>query len=302
MAASVDELRLLVDAALAAGAAVDDDPEAASRAVFTLDQLAQQQVTTQVLVDSNAGKLVRRLTKHTDQGIAATAARVVATWKEAIALEQKAALGDGYASGPSSANAAPPLERSNGAAAAAAAPMLPRPPAKPLIVPKCGDGNRDKTRLLLAEALTLAAGGVPGADAGAAAADVEVAMFRQAGGVTPGYKATYRRLVQNLRDPANPDLRRRVLAREITGDVLVTLSAEELASDARKADNSRIRQTALAEAERGQHMKTATTDQFQCGKCRQRQCQYYQMQTRSADEPMTTFVTCVNCGNRWKFC
>ena len=46
----------------------------------------------------------------------------------------------------------------------------------------------------------------------------------------------------------------------------------------------------------------ATTDQFQCGKCRQRKTQYYQMQTRSADEPMTTFVTCVNCGNRWKFC
>ncbi len=34
--------------------------------------------------------------------------------------------------------------------------------------------------------------------------------------------------------------------------------------------------------------KKATTDQFQCGKCRQRKCTYYQMQTRSADEPMTT--------------
>jgi transcription elongation factor S-II len=31
-------------------------------------------------------------------------------------------------------------------------------------------------------------------------------------------------------------------------------------------------------------------------------CTYYQLQTRSADEPMTTFVTCVNCDNRWKFC
>lgn len=44
MAVSVEELRQLVDAALAAGAAVDDDPGAASRAVATLDQLAQQQV------------------------------------------------------------------------------------------------------------------------------------------------------------------------------------------------------------------------------------------------------------------
>ena len=40
----------------------------------------------------------------------------------------------------------------------------------------------------------------------------------QAGGsVTAGYKATFRRLVANLREASNPDLRRRVLAREITG-------------------------------------------------------------------------------------
>jgi transcription elongation factor S-II len=44
------------------------------------------------------------------------------------------------------------------------------------------------------------------------------------------------------------------------------------------------------------------TDMFKCGKCKQRKTKYYQMQTRSADEPMTTFVTCINCGNRWKFC
>ena len=44
MAMSVEGIRQLVDAALAAGAAVEDDPGAASRAVATLDQLAQQQV------------------------------------------------------------------------------------------------------------------------------------------------------------------------------------------------------------------------------------------------------------------
>jgi transcription elongation factor S-II len=44
------------------------------------------------------------------------------------------------------------------------------------------------------------------------------------------------------------------------------------------------------------------TDIFKCGKCHKRNCTYFQMQTRSADEPMTTFVTCLECGNRWKFC
>ncbi len=46
--------------------------------------------------------------------------------------------------------------------------------------------------------------------------------------------------------------------------------------------------------------KALATDQFKCRACGQRQCTYYQMQTRSADEPMTTFINCLNCGNRWK--
>ena len=44
----------------------------------------------------------------------------------------------------------------------------------------------------------------------------------------------------------------------------------------------------------------ASTDNFKCRKCKSKKCTYYQLQTRSADEPMTTFVTCIDCGNRWK--
>jgi transcription elongation factor S-II len=44
----------------------------------------------------------------------------------------------------------------------------------------------------------------------------------------------------------------------------------------------------------------AMTDLFTCRKCKSQKCSYYSLQTRSADEPMTTFVTCINCGNRWK--
>ena len=41
---------------------------------------------------------------------------------------------------------------------------------------------------------------------------------------------------------------------------------------------------------------------FKCGRCKKNNCTYFQLQTRSADEPMTTFVTCLECNNRWKFC
>jgi transcription elongation factor S-II len=40
---------------------------------------------------------------------------------------------------------------------------------------------------------------------------------------------------------------------------------------------------------------------FKCGKCKTFKTTYTQAQTRSADEPMTTFVTCLNCNNVWKF-
>lgn len=45
--------------------------------------------------------------------------------------------------------------------------------------------------------------------------------------------------------------------------------------------------------------KQLTTDQFKCGRCKQKRATYYQLQTRSADEASTNFVTCINCGNKW---
>jgi DNA-directed RNA polymerase subunit M/transcription elongation factor TFIIS len=44
----------------------------------------------------------------------------------------------------------------------------------------------------------------------------------------------------------------------------------------------------------------ANTTDFTCFKCKGNKCMYYQLQTRSADEPMTTFVTCVHCENHCK--
>lgn len=44
----------------------------------------------------------------------------------------------------------------------------------------------------------------------------------------------------------------------------------------------------------------AATDTFTCRKCKGKKCTYITMQTRSADEPCTIFVTCLDCGNRWK--
>jgi DNA-directed RNA polymerase subunit M/transcription elongation factor TFIIS len=42
------------------------------------------------------------------------------------------------------------------------------------------------------------------------------------------------------------------------------------------------------------------TDQFKCGKCNKRECSYYELQIRSADESATLFITCLNCNAKWR--
>jgi transcription elongation factor S-II len=44
----------------------------------------------------------------------------------------------------------------------------------------------------------------------------------------------------------------------------------------------------------------ASTDMFTCRKCKGKRCTYYEMQTRSADEPATIFITCLDCKNHWR--
>jgi len=59
----------------------------------------------------------------------------------------------------------------------------------------------------------------------------------------------------------------------------------------------------IIEMEKKLYTKNDTASIFLwCSRCKKKsKCDYYQLQTRSADEPMTTFVTCLECDRRWKF-
>ena len=44
----------------------------------------------------------------------------------------------------------------------------------------------------------------------------------------------------------------------------------------------------------------AATDNYECRRCHEKKCKVTQLQTRSADEPMTNFVSCLVCGFTFK--
>lgn len=166
---------------------------------------------------------------------------------------------------------------------------------------RTGDATRDKCVEMLYSALMVEDGLDPEHAAGLAG-DIERALFAASGRtVDARYKATFRSKYLNLKDRANPDLRQSVLYGGISVERFLGMSAQEMASEERKRETASINAQNLLQS-RAAVDNQAETGQFKCGKCQQRKCKYYQLQTRSADEPMTTFVTCVNCGNRWKFC
>ncbi|KAK9493698.1 transcription factor S-II, central domain-containing protein [Lipomyces doorenjongii] len=130
--------------------------------------------------------------------------------------------------------------------------------------------------------------------------DIERVVFQNEKGSTPAYRTKMRSLYLNLKDAKNPNLRYRVVSGEISAERLYRMSPQEMASEDLKNEIKRLEEKNLFNAQ-GAKEQRAVTDRFTCGKCKQKKVSYYQMQTRSADEPLTTFCTCENCGNRWKF-
>lgn len=165
-----------------------------------------------------------------------------------------------------------------------------------------GDSIRDKCIGMLAAALRTDNDYKDfGANCDGMAAEIEDHIYQDIKATDMKYKNRVRSRMSNLKDPKNPGLRRNVLAGSIELKRLATMSAEEMASDELKQLRNVLTQEAIREHQMAKTGGTST-DLLQCGKCKKRNCTYNQVQTRSADEPMTTFVLCNECGNRWKFC
>lgn len=116
------------------------------------------------------------------------------------------------------------------------------------------------------------------------------------------YKQKWMGVWYNLSHPSNPHLLNDIRGGNIRSASLASLPPEKLwpggpycaaLAESKKRDQEKhYRNHGLGDDYKGA---------FRCGKCKSWLTTYYQLQTRSADEPMTTFVTCHGCNNHWKF-
>ena len=167
-------------------------------------------------------------------------------------------------------------------------------------VPPTNNDVRQKCRDMIKNSLTSAESEDCG-DVETIAAAIEQYIFEEFKDTNTKYKTRIRSRVSNLRDAKNAKLREAVLTGEITPERMARMTAEEMANDDIKTLRKKFTKEAIDDAQMAVTAGTPT-DLFKCGKCQKRHCTYTQVQTRSADEPMTTFVYCQECGNRWKFC
>jgi transcription elongation factor S-II len=141
--------------------------------------------------------------------------------------------------------------------------------------------------------------------------EIDLAIQALSKGDRAAYAEKFRSLMFNLKK--NKALRMRLWS-NLDGKTLVRLSPDEMAtsekvkarqeikqkiSDSRRLDWEQANEDKINEmcGIKGDLLKATL---FTCGRCKSTKTTSTQKQTRSADEPMTVFVFCKNCGNRWK--
>jgi transcription elongation factor S-II len=144
------------------------------------------------------------------------------------------------------------------------------------------------------------------------ATDVEAQIYKNFSRDKTDYLGKARSLCFNIKK--NTGLTTQILLGQIAGDELVEMSTEQLASDEKRKereekvrkmmDTNRLDWDTANEHKinemcgiRGELLKASL---FTCGRCKSIKTTSTQKQTRSADEPMTVFVLCLNCGKRWR--
>jgi transcription elongation factor S-II len=109
------------------------------------------------------------------------------------------------------------------------------------------------------------------------------------------YMDRLRTIFNNLK--SNSDLLAMLLSEELSPKILAFMTHQEMNPEQWKL---MIEQKMKRDANKYSINIEAMTEMFTCKKCKSKRCTYYELQTRSADEPSTIFISCLDCGKHWK--
>ncbi|CCF44922.1 transcription elongation factor S-II [Colletotrichum higginsianum] len=277
--------------------------EPPATALALLERLKKEAAPTEeMLRSSRAGVFVGKLRSNSNKEIARAATELVHKWKKLVEAEKQGKIKkQSSPAAPSPTQAPAPKPSSSNAMNQPfkGNPELRRAKSDGCDTKRTGDETRDSCIELIYNGLAYRSTASV-TDVLAKAVAVEHAAFSHYKGVTKEYREKLRSLFSNLKVKSNRQLGVNVMEGKIAPERFVVMTHEELKSeeqrkkeDALQLENMKKAQVPMAEK--------SISDALKCGKCGQKKVSYSQAQTRSADEPMTTFCECTVCGNRWKF-
>uniref|UniRef100_A0A8C4TUN2 Transcription elongation factor n=4 Tax=Neoaves TaxID=3078114 RepID=A0A8C4TUN2_FALTI len=280
--------------------------KSADGAMDLLKELKSMPMTLDLLQSTRIGMSVNALRKQsTDEEVISLAKSLIKSWKKLLdASEEKSEEKKKSLSLPTSSSKETGNSRDQSSNKRQEAPKTPTTPKITTFPPApitC-DAVRNKCREMLTTALQADDDYIAiGADCEHIAAQIEECIYQDVKNTDMKYKNRVRSRISNLKDSKNPELKKNVLCGAITPEQIAVMTSEEMASNELKEIRKAMTKEAIREHQMAKTGGTQT-DLFTCGKCKKKNCTYTQVQTRSSDEPMTTFVVCNECGNRWKFC
>jgi DNA-directed RNA polymerase subunit M/transcription elongation factor TFIIS len=112
----------------------------------------------------------------------------------------------------------------------------------------------------------------------------------------PPFVSLYLNQLKNIYFNFTPDLVQKIITREIDSRKVGFMTHQELKPD---LWNELIEIKRKRDDNKYNPKLEASTNLFTC-RCGSKKCTYYEMQIRSADEPATCFITCLECDRKWK--
>ncbi|XP_068747739.1 transcription elongation factor A protein 2-like [Montipora capricornis] len=276
-------------------------------AVDLLKRLKDLPITLEILQKTRIGMSVNTLRKKSKNADLQTQAKtLIKSWKKLLPDKEKGggkSEENGDRKTPNSDKSSRSSSPAQSTKSSSSAPSTPKDNKEVTFPPpKVTDNSvRGKCRKMMVDSLKVEVEFEQTISAEDFAAACEECIFQEFKDANAKYKQRVRSRVNNLRDAKNPLLKLKVLSGQISPETFATMPTEEMASDEMKKFRQECAKESIREAQVAKNQGTET-DLFKCGKCGKRRTTYTQLQTRSADEPMTTFVLCLDCGKRWKFC